>query len=107
MLILVQKMREEIPVFDFYSECTQHARLVASQHPETPSTWPEISRQAHEADMDTRPYSGASEKPVLFVLYRFLSAWTARRLYRRQRPAKRQVVHSQGLPVKKDSPVSR
>ena len=76
-------------MFDFYSECTQHARLVASQHPETPSTWPEMIRQAHEADLDTRPYSGASEKPVLFVLYRFLSAWTALRLYRRQLRANR------------------
>ena len=81
-------------MFDFYSQCTQHARLVASLHPDAPSTWSEMSRQAHEADMDTRPYSVASEKPVLFVRYRFLSAWTAWRLHRRQLPANSQVVHS-------------
>ncbi len=94
-------------MFDFYSQCTQHARLVAFLHPETPSTWPEMSRHAHETDMDNRMYGVASEKPVLFVRYRFLSAWTARRLHRRQLPANRPMVHSQGLPVKHNSPVCR
>ena len=94
-------------MFDFYSQCTQHARLVASLHPETPSTWPEMSRQAHETGVDSRPYRVASEKPVLFVRHRFLSAWTARQLHRRQPPAKDPTIPSQGLPVKQSSPVGR
>ncbi len=94
-------------MFDFYSQCTQHARLVAFLHPETPSTWPEISRQAHEADVDTRPDNSTSGKPVRFVRYTFLGAWIALRLHRRQMPASRQAVHSPGLPVKQNSPVCR
>ncbi len=56
-------------MLDFYSLCTQHARLVASEHPETASTWPEMVRQKHAAGDDTHLYSGACEKPVLFVRY--------------------------------------
>ncbi len=94
-------------MFDFYTPCTQHTRLVTVLHPETPSSWPEMRRQAHEADSDTRPYRGASEKPVLFVVYRFLSAWTGLRLRRRQVPADRPAFRSQALTVEQNSTVRR
>ncbi len=75
-------------MFDFYSACTQHARLVASQHPETQPAWQDAVKQHHDADSDTRPY-GALERPATLVSYLFTSACLALRLHRQRPPAQR------------------
>ena len=62
-------------MFDFYSECTQHARIVACLHPKTLPTWPDIVRKCHDADADVGAhlYRTSSENPLpLFAA--FLSA---------------------------------
>ena len=92
-------------MFDFYSQCTQHTRLVAYLHPNTPSTWAEAARQSHDADVDTRGYR-ASERPARFIRYLFSCAYLALQLKAR-RPSRREWVHAYGSLVEQDLPTSR
>ena len=76
-------------MFDFYSQCTEHARLVAWLHPNTLPTWPDTVRQCHDADIDANLHRAGSKNP-LSVFASGLSAPV-----RRPRPsAERAWVHT-------------
>ena len=94
-------------MFDFYSQCTQHARLVACLHPKTLTTWPDIVRQCHDADVGVHLYRTSSENPLPFVSADSSASVRHRGLNLWRLLAERVLVHKHYLPVEHHSPVNR
>ncbi len=72
-------------MFSPYSQCMQHVRLVASEHPSERTTWQKVARQCHDADAAADLCGSHSRNPVVFIRYQVMSV--AMMLQPRRRPA--------------------
>ena len=90
-------------MFDFYSQGTQHARLVAYSQPKTVRTWPDAIKESRDADIDARLYRASRENQRLAFAAHLSTRTRGWWLNLLHRPATRAGVHTHYSPAKQDS----
>jgi hypothetical protein len=106
-LVLFEKMKQEFPMFDAYSQCSAHARSVAASHAETPATWPEMVRQSQAEDLETHGARVFSENPLAVFADRLLAAFRRWQAQLSPRSSRQAWTHRHYLPAKRHSPAHR